>query len=245
MQTMSGTVPFIEWDSFWGMLYNGDQRWEQGEHIALIGSTGCGKSTLAMELLKLRRYTTLLCTKPYSPTLSKYIKANDYQTFREWPSKIPAARAPRRAIWPDVTRVGNIPQQRYAIGHAMEQIYTEGYWCVYADELRYVSDNLNLRPIVELFLQQGRELGVSFVGGMQRPKFVPLLVYSQSTHLFFWRERDMRNLETISAINSIDSRFTAQQIINLQPHEFLYVNTRIDPEYGGMMRSKLPLKGVK
>ena len=240
-----GAVPSVEWDEFWELLWNGDLMWRQGEHIAMIGPTGCGKSTLAMEMLKMRRYTTLLCTKPYSSTLSKYIKANKYQTFTEWPDKVPASRAPRRAIWPDVRTVGKIPRQRYAIGHAMEQIYTEGNWCVYADELRYIADNLNLKPIVELFLQQGRELGVSFVGGMQRPKFVPLVVYSQSTHLFFWRERDRRNLDTISAINSIDSFFTAQQITQLEPHEFLYINTRVDPEYGGMLRSRLPLKEVK
>lgn len=243
-QIMSGTVPSVDWNDFREMLWNGPQMWRQGEHVALIGHTGCGKSTLALDgLLPMRKFVSILATKPYSPTLKQYIKANRYEQYEAWPDKVPALKSPRRAIWPDVRTVGRIANQRYQIGHAMERMYAEGRWCVYADELRYVSDDLNLSTLVELMLQQGRELGISFVGGMQRPKFVPLLVYSQSTHLFFWRERDWSNLERISAINMVDSRFTAEVITNLAPHEFLYINTRLDPERGGMLRSILPIEG--
>jgi DNA helicase HerA-like ATPase len=102
--------------------------------------------------------------------------------------------------------------------------------------LRFITDTLKLNDAVELFLQQGRELGISFIGGMQRPKFVPLLVYSQSSHLFFWQEKDVNNLERISAINSVDSRFIARVVTQLEEHEFLYIHSPT----GYMCRSMAP-----
>lgn len=246
-RTAYESVPELSWERFiYGMRMTGpiaiNQRdepveitWRQGEHIALIGQTGCGKTTLAYELLPIRRFTTVLATKPKSASLTRFAKDNKYEVLKEWPIKGRQA-GPKRVLWPPMSNFNQVLKQRSIIHTAFNDIYGAGGWCIYADELRYITETLKLQFQVELFLQQGRELGISFVGGMQRPKFVPLAVYTNSTHLFFWREQDVNNLRRIGEINSIDPRFVSDVVTQLPEHEFLYINSR----NGFMCRSIAP-----
>lgn len=231
-------VPFQEWAAFYADRYYAKRpaRWNQGEHIALIGKTNCGKTTVARALLPIRDYVTVLGTKPRSESLDRFAREDHYRIFREWPEKTPAEGSPKRLLWPIMRNLGDTANQRRQIGMAMNSIFTEYGWTLYSDELRYITETLGLSKAVEIFLMQGRELGISFVGAMQRPRFVPLTMYSQSTHLFFWRESDQRNLEVISAINSIDSYFVSSVITQLEDHEFLYIHSPT----GYMVRSKAP-----
>lgn len=216
--------------------------WRQGEHVAFIGQTGCGKTTLAYQLLPIRKYVVVLATKPKSPSLSRFAKDASYDVIPEWPMKGKRA-GPRRILWPSTSNFSQVVKQREVIRTAFDDIYAAGGWAIYADELPFVTDTLKLRFQWEIFLMQGRELGVSVLGGMQRPKFVPLATYTNSTHLFFWRERDDNNLERISEINSIDPDLVAEIVTHLPDHQFLYVNSR----NGYMCRSIAPnpAKGVK
>jgi len=237
LEEVRTTVPFHEWDDFLLDMRNlNGHPWKQGQHVALIGKTGCGKTTLANAILPIRHNTVVIATKPVSPSLEKFGKENGYARIETWDPKANPATMPKRILWPPVSNFAHVPRQRYVIGMAFNDIYGVGKWCIYVDELRFITDTLKLNDAVELFLQQGRELGISFIGGMQRPKFVPLLVYSQSSHLFFWQEKDVNNLERISAINSVDSRFIARVVTQLEEHEFLYIHSPT----GYMCRSMAP-----
>jgi hypothetical protein len=227
----------VEWDAFLTDMRNlNGHPWLQGQHVALIGKTGCGKTTLANALLPLRGNVVVIATKPKSKSLEKFGADNGYHRIESWDPKANPLEHPKRILWPPVSNFAHVTRQRYAIGMAFNDIYGVGKWCIYVDELRFITDTLKLNDAVELFLQQGRELGISFIGGMQRPKFVPLLVYSQSTHLFFWQEKDINNLERISAINSVDSHFIANVVTQLDEHEFLYIHSPT----GYMARSMAP-----
>jgi hypothetical protein len=87
-----------------------------------------------------------------------------------------------------------------------------------------------------MYLLQGRALGLSLVAATQRPKFVPLEVYDQSTHLFFWRDNDENNLRRLAEINANNSRLLKFIIPNLERYQVLYVNTRT----GDMARTRAP-----
>lgn len=230
----SGSVavpPLVPFDVFLRGM-----NWRQGEHVTLIGQTGSGKTTLALALLNLRRYVCLIATKPRDKTFSK-LRQQGYAIAREWP--VPYEVWEKVVFWPEVNRMRHINSQREAVADCMESIYETGGWCVYLDEVRYVSDPayLGLGTHVKLLLTQGRALDVSVVSGSQRPAWVPLECYSQATHLFFWRESDDANLKRVASIGGIRTKDLRELVPRLPRHECLYVNTVT----GRMARTRVDL----
>lgn len=191
----------------------------------MIGPTGCGKTTLATKLLPLRQYVAVMATKPRDPIL-KTFKDMGYTVTRTWPPPLPPEVSPRVVFWPKSETMDSIKKQAPQVGAALRDIYRQGGWTVYFDELRYVTDFLGLKREVELLLLQGRSLGVSVVCGAQRPAWLPLTVYDQATHLFMWRETDKRNLMRMGELGGVETGRIVRTLPKLAKHECLYVNTR-------------------
>jgi hypothetical protein len=217
-------VPFVEWDQF--LLTEMD--WQQGEHCAMIGTTGSGKTSLAMHLLPGRKYVTILGTKPVDENLDRFVDEFGFQKFERWPQgrKNNPKKSPRRLIWPNARSLHSDGYQNEVLGEALEFIYIEGGWCVYVDELWFISNILNLGKSVKMYLLQARSLKISLIISTQRPAWVPLEIYDQSTHLFFWLDNDDTNLARISGIGTLPRQVVIQAIESLREHEVLYVNTR-------------------
>lgn len=228
-----GLVPFVEWD-----LFRAYFPWEQGEHMAMIGPTGAGKTTLALELLPIRQFIAVIATKPKDSTLQRFGKEQNFKVMKTWKNKS-AKRTPRRIIWPDSQDIESDEAQRKVIKSALNQMFTQGSWTVFCDELYYLSNMLKLDKQVKAYLTQGRSIGLSFVCATQRPAWVPLEIYDQSTHLFFWRENDERNLARISGIAYHSSQQIREIVSRLALHEVLYINTRT----GEMYRTMSPKPG--
>lgn len=224
-------VEFAPWADFVEGL-----RWKQGEHVSLIGPTGSGKTTLAHAILPKRKFVVVLATKPKDSTLSK-LSGDGYQTIRSWPEHVSTDVSPKLILWPTMRRPGDAKKQQREIGKALNEIFRQGGWTVFADELRYLSGTLRLSPLLELLWQQGRSLGVSLVGGTQRPAHVPLMLYDQATHLFFWRDNDEANLKRIGGIGFLDSKLVRDTVSELPQHETLYINTRT----GSLIRTQVDL----
>lgn len=201
--------------------------WRQGEHVTLVGPTGCGKSTLARGILSMRSYVVALGTKPRDRTLDG-LRREGYRVSRHWPPPWPPEFAPRVLLWPKIDSVNDLPAQRETIRQAIEAIYRAGGWCVFADEGEYVAnpDYLGLGPQMRMLWQQGRALDVSVVLACQRPRHVPLAAYSQATHLFLWRSSDRRDLDRLAELNGADTGTLKRLLPRLPKHEALYVNTR-------------------
>ncbi len=235
--TLSNTdvVPTVDWDDFIAM-FRGKNGWLRGEHVGMVGPTNSGKTTLAYSILPIRQYVTVLSTKPASASIDVFYKEQGYKLLREWPkATVRPAQMPRRLLWPEQKAPGDVYTQARVIHEALAAIYQQGGWCVYWDELKYLVKRLGLANVFDTYLLQGRELGISVVGGTQRPAWVPLELFDQSTHLFFWTERDDRNLSRISGISSLDTYLIRRTILDLERHEFLYINTRT----ADMLRSKV------
>jgi len=229
-------VPRLEWDEFYQSF-----SWKQGDHVALIGPTYSGKTTLALEILPLRKYIVVFATKPKDSTLERFAEEKKFRIIREW-TNLSVKRYPRRVLWPDARRLDSDLTQEKTFRDAMARIYRQGGWCVYGDELWYLANQLGLDHEIRMFFTQARSLGISFVCSTQRPSRVPLELYDQSTHLFFWRDNDERNLSRISGIAYQSSRMIMDLVANLEHHEVLYINTRD----GNMIRTMAPApKGGK
>lgn len=238
-------VPIIPWEEFLITHF----RWRQDEHVGLIGPTGSGKSTLLFSILPKRKYVAFFATKPQDPTLTQYAKANGFQHFKEWPDShvsrnpfkktVTPQQAPRRIIWPDARSISSTHNQHRVFSHAVNDIYESGGWCMVWDEFSLMCNTLKLQDHAKLILQQGRSNNISFVAGAQRPSKIPLELYDQSTHLFFWRDNDESNLERMSGIGWRSAKLIRSLVADLEPHQFLYINTRT----GDMLRSKAEVNG--
>lgn len=224
------SVPLVPWDEFVPRF-----KWVQGEHVGLIGPTGAGKTNLAFWLLPMRTYVTVLATKPKDTSLDKFGKRNGYKVLREW-TKATAKQMPRRILWPNARSLNADIEQQRVFTDALGSIFVQGGWCVYIDELWYVGTVLNMTRIVKKYLQQARSTGISLVVSSQRPAWIPVEVYDQSTHLFFWRENDERNLSRISGIGWLSAKLIQHTVARLPKYHVLYVNTRT----GDMMITRPP-----
>lgn len=233
--TIAREAPRIPWDKFIRNFY-----WKPGEHIALIGPTGQGKTTLLMNLLPLSRYNVVFATKPKDESMDRLIREGDYQKFARWQPvpgvSLSARDFPRRVLWPSAATIDAVVNQRKVFADAFAKIYIEGGWTVAIDELWYVNNILKLSSEIRMFLLQGRSLGISLIAATQRPRYVPLEIYDQSTHLFFWRDNDRDNLERLSGINARSSALVKLIVSNLDRFQVLYINTRT----GAMMRTRAP-----
>lgn len=227
---LSTEAPRIPWDEFLGDIF----RWAQGEHLAIIGPTGQGKTNLLTNLLPIHPYVVVLATKPKDESMQRLIKTG-YYPIKEWVSLDPK-KFPRRVLWPDAMSLSSVQYQREVIHTALERIYREGGWTVAVDELWYLAQILRLDMDVKLYLLQARALGISLLVATQRPAWVPLEVYDQSTHLFFMRDNDENNLKRLSGISFRSAGLIKSVIADLDQYQVLYVNTRT----GKMLRTRPP-----
>jgi hypothetical protein len=224
-------VPFTPWPRF---LESFD--WRQGEHITLVGSWGSGKTTLARQLLPRRDYVVVLATKKTDPSLYEPLLNAGY-VLRDTFDPDPGAE-PRVIFRPKLsspTAEGR-EEQREAFREALVSIFDTGGWCVYADEIRYLSDYLRLGTELETLWLQGRSLGISMVAGTQRPVSIPVLAFD-ANHLFFWRATDKRDIVTMSEFAGVNMTVAREVIPRLPKHEALYIGTRTDD----MTRTKVTL----
>ena len=206
----------------------------QGDHVSLIGSTGCGKTTLAFSgILPVRDHVAVLATKPKDKALTGLLK-NGYVKIKSWPPEY--AWEKHILLWPNASRVTDTANQAVIFSNALSQIYETGAWCIYIDELHYMIDTLKMERLLSLLWQQGRSIDISLVASMQRPSKVPLLAYTQATHLFFWRCNDEADLKRIGGIGWQNSKVVRDIVSRLYgppgsaPRnkccQFLYVNAR-------------------
>lgn len=213
--------------------------WQQGQHVTFLGTTGSGKTTFALNVLEKRTGSKIvLATKRKDEQLDA-LKRRGYREIRSVQDLLWDHRKHLfRPVIKSLTDTGPSAEFR----HLLNTVFDAGYFTVYADEVRYLTDTLRLRQDMQVLWLQGRALRITIVAGTQRPAWIPLEAYSQATHLFFWRTKDRRDLDRVSDISGgIDRDLLRREIRRLPRYEALYVNTDTDQ----MFRTKVPKQLVK
>lgn len=223
------TVPFLTWEQFLTVFV-----WRQGEHVAMIGPTGRGKTTMGLAILPRRRFVTVLATKPKDDTLEHFAKTHDYRRMTEWNWKLSPVKYPRRLLWPSARSLYANDEQKRVFQEALASIYEQGSWCVFIDEGWILAQTLGMAHEIKTYEMQGRSNDISTLFASQRPAWIPLEVYDMSTHLFFWADNDETNLSRISGISYGSSRMIQEIVATLGLHEVLYINTRLRIMYRTM-----------
>jgi len=216
----------VDWDTFLDRF-----RWQQGEHVSLIGHTNSGKTTLAIAILHRRKYVMAIGTKPADPTLQRLIREEGYKRLLEWPEYLPLDLYQKYVLWPKFVKPSDVKKQQLVIAKGIAEMFVQRGWAIFADEMSYLTRTLKLGPLMTTVWQQGRSIGLSLISGTQRPAWVPLEMYSQATHLFLWQENDRYNLKRMADIGGADSILIARHVARLRNHETLYVNTRTGQLY--------------
>ena len=213
-------APRIDYAQFLSHVFE----WKQGQHISLIGPTDAGKTTMALHLLDMAHYVTVFATKPKDETLDA-LQHVGYRKMLRWKSYDPAL-IPKRLLWPKADQLYSATRQRAIFQEALNNIYPQGGWCVYFDELWFMCKQLKLETEVKTFLTQARSNKISMMLATQRPAHVPLEIYDMPHHLFFWNDNDQRNLDRISGISYANAAVIKDIVVHLEDHEVLYVHTR-------------------
>lgn len=159
--------------------------WMQGEHLAIIGDTSSGKTTLANFLLQFRKYTISIKTKgDPAPLPGREIKtAKEFKKGTE----------DRYILYPPFR------YQWYEINEAIENVFEQGSWTLYFDEL-YRITQLRLADQVDRLYTQGRTEGITTLSAMQRPSRIPRTAVAETKHIisFILEGRDIKTLAEIT-----------------------------------------------
>ena len=204
-------------------------RWEQGEHLALIGRTGTGKTTVLEALGSSRKYCVIFRTKQDTLAWRKFrpiTKASQMDSIRE-----DREGALRLILQP--------PAEQRAIEFraAIKRAYKQGGWTVGFDEL-YEMQMLGLEPDIIQLYSEGRSERVTCIGGMQRPSWVTRngvsrWAISQPTHLFCFQTDEVER-DTLAKI--LGRRF-ANELAALRRYEFRYRNQVTGDETIGSLKT--------
>ena len=226
-------VPRVPWDQFMRRF-----RWAPGEHIVEIGPTNRGKSTLAGLLLKRRKFAVALDFKGDDPGLLRW----GWELTEEWPIADEAERLKGRIekrqgrdvrvvdpirvrLAPPVAEPADIPAARSVFQGCLADIFTQGRWAVYIDELLIAVDRdlYDLASQIHQLMVFGRSKGVSMLSSTQSPRWIPKSTYQQVIHQFHWPIRDEAEFDRQAEITGLGRRNLKAVFRGLRKHEFLYV----------------------
>lgn len=227
MQTQQADTEIVErpWAEFWPEFtasYRATR--DNAQHVALLGPTETGKTTLAMEIAKLRPWVYVLGAKPRDKHMLTMLKAGGYRKVAELPEAGAGIR--RCYLWPPNHGVASRPHQQAVFARAMAHSFRVGVWHGLIDEGHYLAETLKLSPVIKQALQMGRSNGHGLILCAQRPAWLPRDVYSASTHLFLFGTNDAADLKSISGLNGVNDRTVRDAVAMLgRDHRFLHVNT--------------------
>lgn len=220
--------PFVPWASFYPWF---GQYWEVGPpdwpnpNMAIVGMAGSGKTTLARELLRVRDYVVVFGTKTKDASLYKPLEDQGYVITDKFdPGNVEHPKVIFRPPLSEPTTKG-LEKQREAFREALLGIFDTGGWCVYLDEVRYLSETLKLHTELDLLWLQGRSLGVSIVASTQRPVSVPLNMFEQSAHSFLFRITSRDDRARAAEFTGPNAGRVFETVSLLPPHEVLYIDS--------------------
>ncbi len=183
--------------------------WQQGEHMAIVGDTGTGKTYLLSQIVPFRDFVVIFRTKPDD------IKFRGFRRVR-------TAAAMDDARYSHLLLEPKYEAQFVEGARMLEKAWQDGGWTVVIDELWY-AERIGLGRLIEKLLTQGRSKRITVVVGMQRPVQVSRFALSQCTHMFAFRTERRDGKVLVDAFSDSLKPFTGNAQA-LRKHEFVYYN---------------------
>lgn len=178
--------------------------WKPGQHMALIGPTGMGKSTFAKGILETRKYVLAFDPKGGDDTL----RATGFERIVKWPlsdkvkNQIAEGKEARFIVGPEVTRDEDWDRMRILFDRVLKDAFTMGGWTVYIDEFQIAADRrlMGLANRTEKLLIAARNKKCSVVTAYQAPAWVPTSASRQAAWVGMWYTRDEDVVKKVAGI---------------------------------------------
>lgn len=214
-------VPRVPWSQFFPQFA---RSWKQGEHVASVGPTGVGKTTLNLAILPIRTYTVILATKPRDRTLEG-LKRQGWVIVPRWHRR---DNQNRLVLWPKARGLHDGTRQAKILDDGLDAMFKAGGWSVLVDDTQYLA-SIGLRHTLSSLWINARSAGVTILGGSQRPVWVPREMWSQSVHHFLFGTTDSDDLKALSGFGARLDRKLVQAVVSsldIGAHEVAYLNAR-------------------
>lgn len=253
---LSQPVVWLDWDQYlawlsgrlthvttaWGEKARLGPPWQPGEHMALDGPTGEGKTTHAVGILGLRKYVLALDPKGEDETLS----ASGYVRVRHiWRDSLKWRMAHRQdaRIWDDIHKsIDSGQPARVIVGggsstdaedEALQRLMREaitysrhsGGWTLYVDEFELLSSQrmFNEGPAIERMLITARRKKTSVVTTFQAPAWISHHATRQARRAVKWPTGDRDMVERLARAMGRDWRQVGAAVDNLPPFHTLTI----------------------
>lgn len=175
---------------------------KQGEHVAIVGTTGSGKTVIARHLLHGMRRVIVL--DPKHEFMSPGFKLG---------RALPIIRREFRTVHRPMRGLGGDIIMRDLVGDALKAKNV----IIYVDELATVSDYFPLtRDMLQEVARVGRSRNVSIWTATQRPRWVPKTFFTESRVMLMFSLMSKDDRDHMAGFLTEDAR----QQINL--HNFWY-----------------------
>jgi len=185
----------------------------KNDRAALIGSTGCGKTTLARHLVEDDR-------KPYSvvydPKISDNISGWEAHEFHDDLYELQTSKSRRLIFRPDVYESADARLQ----DEFFLWVYANKHRRIYIDEAYAIHGGTNPAFHLQAILSRGRERGISAIVATQRPRRIPILLLSESEHFYIFRLNHNSDRAVVYDITGV----TVDEQFGLRNYEFIYYN---------------------
>ena len=231
---VEGSTPdptVLQWDLFSAMFFDAHK---QGEHIAIVGPNGTGKTLLGLELCKMigahpgkdRRPSrvVVLQYKPRDDTLRQILPEDEWPIIKKWP---PAFGQEHCIVWPRGGPPSTAAKRQRAIFlPLLDTIYSEGGQTVYIPEAAYferpLPAGLGMAGTMEQFWSTARSLKLTVVSDTQRPRQVTRLMWTEPAWVFVFPLDDDDDIRRIAELTG-RRREVWNCVPRLGEHEFLCV----------------------
>lgn len=195
--------------------------WRQGQHVAVMGRTGRGKTTLARDLLALRGWSCVLAIKRKDDTLETFPQAG-YRIIRKWP---PRWEDRRVVLWAKPKSMDDMAEQRRQIAAVLNDVYANGGWALLFDDVARIANALGFKKWIATMLSEARSSHASIVSAMTQPSSVtqaiPSEVWRQVRYHLVFYYRVGRDLDAIADIVGYTRTELKRWMALLGPWDFL------------------------
>lgn len=204
--------------------------WKPGQHLAIIGPTGEGKTTLAIPLLQLRKWVMVLDPKGMDATLEKsgFVRVTEFPNGhlpRKLANQVAEGKPLRILIGGASDSEAADKHLRELMRQAIEMVRVQGGWSLYADEFQILADArmFNLGKPVEKHLISARMRKTSVVTSFQAPAWVPRAATRQTSFMVLMPTRDIDMIKAVAQAMGRPWQEVARAVQELPPYHDLVI----------------------